>query len=69
MAKHIYAVFFTTLTGKKTQTLVEELAFEPTKIISINEIPKVTEALKRKYVDAKEVDITGMLYLRSHEGE
>lgn len=66
MLKHTYAVFYQTLTGKKRETHVSEIDYSPTKIITIAELPKVKEAVSVNHPNS-EIEITGMMYLRSRD--
>ncbi len=65
--QHTYAVFYQSLTGKKTQSLVAEINFSPTKVVSAGEIGRLNAVLKEQHPEAKEINITGMMYLRSHQ--
>lgn len=65
--QHTYVVFYQVLTGKKTEHLMAEMNFSPSKIVSAIEINRAIEPLKEKHPEAKEVNITGLMYLRSHE--
>lgn len=64
--KHTYLIFYRIRKGKTDEHKSIEADYTPTKIISINELPKIIELLLTHHPEHK-IDITGITYLRSQE--